>query len=128
MSFSDGVRRWTDDQQRKLDQAARIAVSEVVNSLTTGSTVTGSQGTPIKDGFAINSWSLDGQGEGQPGGAYAAAQRVRAGDVVTIRGGAVYLRGLEEGRAKRKPAGWVRLTLAQWPAVRDWALRQVGLA
>ncbi len=115
MSFSDGIRRQTDALAAKLDQAARIAVLEMFASVRDGSPVTGSQGTPVDTGFARDSWTLS---HPDP----------RAGDVVTITGGAVYLRGLEEGRARRKPAGWVRLTIAQWPAVRAWALARVGLS
>lgn len=125
MSFSDGIRRQTDALKVKLDQAAAIAVTEMLNSVKEGSAVTGSQGTPRDTGFAINSWAVNGA---SGDGADDAAKRVRAGDVVTITGGAVYLRGLEEGRARRKPSGWVRLTIAQWPAVRAWALARVGLS
>ncbi len=124
MSFAGSVNDWARRQQERLDQAAAIAVTEMLNSLKEGSAITGSQGTPVKDGFAINSWAVNGA---SGDGADAAAKRVRAGDVVTITGGAVYLRGLEEGRARRKPAGWVRLTIAQWPIVKAWALRRVGL-
>jgi hypothetical protein len=115
VTFSGGIKRQTDALSRRLDQAARIAVLEMFNSVRDGSPVTGSQGTPVDTGFARNSWSLS-------------TPDPRVGDVVTITGGAVYLRGLEEGRARQRPAGWVRLTIAQWPAVRAWALRQVGLA
>ena len=125
MTFSDGVRRQTDALTAKLDQAAALAVTEMLNSVKDGSAVTGSQGTPRDTGFARNSWACDGvDGDG----AAAVAAATKAGDVRTITGGAVYLRGLEEGRAKRTPAGWVRLTIAQWPAVRAWALARVGLA
>lgn len=125
MTFSDAVRRWTDDRARRLDQAASIAVLEVWNSVRDGSAVTGSLGTPVDTGTALNSWAIDGVA-GDAGTAVAAA--TRAGEVRTIVGGVVYLRGLEEGRARRKPPGWVRLTVAQWPAVRAYALRLVGLA
>lgn len=125
MSFSSATRRQTDALARKLDQAAAIATLEMWNSVKDGSAVTGSQGTPRDTGFAINSWEIDGVAG--PAGAAVAAS-TKAGQVRTIRGGAIYLRGLEEGRARRRPPGWVRLTIAQWPAVRAWALRTVGLA
>lgn len=125
MSFSTGIARQVAELERRMDQAAAIATLEVWNSVRSGSAITGSQGTPVVTGFARNSWSIDGVAG--PAGA-AVAFQTRAGEVRTIRGGAVYLRGLEEGRARRTPPGWVRLTIAQWPAVTRWALRQVGLA
>ena len=125
MTFSDGVRRQTDALTAKLDQAAAIATLEVFNSVRRGSAITGSLGTPVDFGFAVNSWAIDGVA-GDAGTAVASS--TKAGEVRTIVGGAVYLRGLEEGRARRTPPGWVRLTIAQWPTVRAWALRMVGLA
>lgn len=125
MSFADGIARQVADLERRMDQAASIATLEMWNSVRRGSAITGSRGTPIDFGFAVNSWAIDGVA-GESGTAIATA--TRAGDVRTIRGGAVYLRGLEEGRARRTPPGWVRLTIAQWPAVRAWALARVGLA
>jgi hypothetical protein len=123
MSFADSVRRFsalTIDRQR---QVMKIAAVEVGNSVSVGSLVTGSQGTPVDTGFARNSWGVDGSTG--TAALTAALASIEPGESRTIVGGAVYLRGLEEGRAKRLPAGWVRLTIAQWPRIVSYALAQV---
>jgi hypothetical protein len=123
-AFTGDVLRFAERAKAINDQTVRIAALEVYNSLTTGSAVTGSQGTPVDTGFAINSWGVLGSVNGK--GAAAELMKMRVGDSRTIEGRAVYLARLEDGHARRKPAGWVALTVRMWPRVVAWAVQQAS--
>ena len=122
MSFSGDVDRFVVGAHGLSDRALKIAAAEFANSLTVGSAVTGSQGTPVDTGFARDSWSC--LGSIGPGGLEAAVGAMRPGDTREIVGGAIYLRGLEEGRARTRPAGWARLSTQMWPRIVAWAAQR----
>jgi hypothetical protein len=124
MSFSDDVLRFSEKTLADAERILQIAAEEVFNSLTVGSAVTLSQGTPVGEtSFALNSWSVGGTNG--PANGLQQIGTMKLGQVREIVGGAIYLRGLEEGRARQRPAGWVRLTIASWPRIVDWAAEQL---
>ena len=132
MSFSDDVARFVVKAETLERRALVLAANEVFRSVTYGSPITGSQGTPVDTGNAVESWYVRTgdapalpSARGDLGAQRLLLDTMQPGDTRSIINGAIYTRGLEEGRAKRKPAGWVRLTVAMWPRIVEWSRQQV---
>jgi hypothetical protein len=124
VSFGNEVLRFSQESLSNAEKVLQMAALEVFNSVSVGSSVTGSQGTPVDTGTALNSWAVGGAA----GVANAGAQMssIKLGQLRELQNDAIYTRGLEEGRAVQRPAGWVRLTVANWQRIVSWAAQQLG--
>ena len=132
MSFADDVAYFATLARDRQERVLRVAATEVYNSVRVGSAVTGSQGTAVVTGFANESWRVEvGDAPAVGGGRVSDADNQRAlgsfqiGELRSIIGGAVYLKRLEDGHQKQRPAQWVALTIAQWPRIVAYALSVV---
>ena len=132
MSFAADVAFFETLARDRQEQVLRVATNEVLNSVRTGSAVTGSQGTARVTNFALEPWRVEvGDTPAVGGGRTSDADNQRAvasfqiGEERSIIGGAVYLKRLEDGHQKQRPAQWVALTIAQWPRIVAYALSVV---
>lgn len=132
MSFADDLSAFRALATDRQNQVISVAAVEVFNSVSVGSPVTGSQGTAVVTGFAAGSWYVAdgdapaaGGGRVDTGAQLAELAGMQGGDLKSVIGGAVYLRRLEEGHQKQRPAGFVALTVANWERVVSHALRIV---
>ena len=137
LRFQDEIQAMIAAYHAQLDRVLQAAGFVTWEALTVGNTF--SPGTPVDQGFAVNSWwvrigrSPDGGTHPNPPTTPNPGERLdpaaafqqgaieiagaKFGDVLVFSNGAAYIIPLEFGHSPQAPGGWVRLTVAQWQAI-----------
>lgn len=125
----------------RMDELARNVGFAFAQSVIVGSDV--SPGTPVRSGFARNSWMVSLNGPGnyrqsstKPAGdesvavvsldeAAASLLDMHADDVVWITSNCIYMARLEDGWSQQAPTGMIALTVAGARQIIDSVVRQM---
>jgi len=125
------VARWARETEADLRTVFREAAQDVADNVSVGGAH--AMGTPVKTGFARNSWhaTLDGSTPGANGTAPSMALVIASADLadtVTISNSTEYLPYLEDGSTTpRAPfvSGWIASTVQAWPSIVALAARRL---
>lgn len=130
-TFQADIKRFAAKERERATQVFRRVCGEVTENVVSGGRY--GPGTPVKTGFARNSWvsGINAPGEyvqpSRPGdletvvpntsAAGANVGSVKLGDRYFLTSNTVYQRRLDYGHSQQAPAGHVRLVMDQLPQI-----------